>query len=99
MERRERKTMSRPVQVIESRIQAPVTDGGYASFLRNVAAAMRRVLMIDYDGTIAPFSNDRFRAFLDRKIPKLLDQIMTECRTRVILITGGPAGRIGPLPG
>src|ERR1041385_5301476 len=76
-----------------------VVDTKYRDFLEQVAGASRRVLMIDYDGTLAPFSNDRARAFPYPTIPRLLDEIMKGCRTRLILITGGPANRIGSLIG
>ncbi len=74
-------------------------DGRYKDFLERAGAATRRVLMIDYDGTVAPFAMDRARAFPYPRVPKLLDAIMKTCGTRLIMITGGPAGRLGPLLG
>src|SRR5262249_16129196 len=74
-------------------------DGRYKDFLELTAEAARRVLMIDYDGTVAPFATDRARAFPYPRVAKLLEIVMKQCRTRVIMITGGPAHRVGPLLG
>lgn len=68
-------------------------------FLEQVARASERVLMLDYDGTIAPFSALRHRAFPYATVPDLLDSIMCTCRTRVLLISGRPAREIPPLLG
>jgi trehalose-phosphatase len=61
--------------------------------------ARDRVLLLDYDGTIAPFSVQRHRAFPYPTIPELLDCIMSTCRTRVLLISGRSAREIPPLLG
>jgi len=57
------------------------------------------VLLLDYDGTIAPSSAQRHRAFPYPTIPELLDCIMSTCRTRVLLISGRSAREIPPLLG
>ena len=46
--------------------------------------------MLDYDGTLAPFTADRTRAFPYREIPHTVSQIM-QCKTRVVLVSGRPA--------
>lgn len=61
-----------------------------AAFLEKVRRASSRVLLLDYDGTLAPFTPDRDRAFPYREIPALVSQIM-RCGTRVVLISGRPA--------
>jgi trehalose-phosphatase len=61
--------------------------------------ARDRVLLLDYDGTIAPSSAQRHRAFPYPTIPELLDCIMSTCRTRVLLISGRSAREIPPLLG
>jgi trehalose 6-phosphate phosphatase len=68
-------------------------------FFREVSAAQKRVLILDYDGTIAPFCRDRRRAFPYQGVPELLCRIATACRTRVIVITGRAADEIVPLVG
>jgi trehalose 6-phosphate phosphatase len=68
-------------------------------FFDQLCRARDRVLLLDYDGTIAPFSAQRNRAFPYPTVPELLDCIMSTCRTRVMLISGRPAREIPPLLG
>ena len=62
----------------------------YASFFAQVRQSSKRVLMLDYDGTLAPFTPDRTRAYPYREIPSLVSQIMGR-NTRVVLISGRAA--------
>lgn len=61
-----------------------------APFLGRVRTAASRALLLDYDGTLAPFTADRARAFPYREIPELVSQIMRH-NTRVVLISGRAA--------
>jgi trehalose 6-phosphate phosphatase len=61
-----------------------------ASFLERLRDATSRALLLDYDGTLAPFTPDRTRAFPYREIPELVANIMRH-DTRVVLISGRPA--------
>jgi len=61
-----------------------------ASFLERVRRATSRALLLDYDGTLAPFTPDRTRAFPYREMPELVSKIM-RYRTRVVLISGRAA--------
>jgi trehalose-phosphatase len=72
---------------------------GYDRFMQDVAAAKERVLVLDYDGTIAPFSAHRLRAFPYPGVPELLHQIMKDCRTRLIVASGRAAHELIPLLG
>jgi trehalose 6-phosphate phosphatase len=69
------------------------------SFFKRVAAAKLRVLVVDYDGTLAPFNSNRHRAIPYPKIPDHLRRIITTCNTRVIVISGRAAHEVGPLLG
>jgi trehalose-phosphatase len=60
------------------------------AFFERVGQSPARALLLDYDGTLAPFTLDRARAFPYREIPELIAQIMRH-RTRVVLISGRPA--------
>lgn len=64
------------------------------SFMDEVAAAEERVLLLDYDGTLAPFTADRKHALPWAPVPKLIEVLMTACRTRVVLITNRAAEEI-----
>jgi trehalose-phosphatase len=68
-------------------------------FFRLVSAATKRVLLIDYDGTIAPFRAERSRAIPYPGVLPLLDRINRHCGTRLIVLTGGSAVRIRSLLG
>ena len=67
------------------------------SFLRKVAAAKHRILIVDYDGTLAPFNANRHRATPYSEIPDCLRCIMDSCSTRVIVISGRAADEVPPL--
>jgi trehalose 6-phosphate phosphatase len=66
-------------------------------FMSTASFGHSRALLLDYDGTIAPFVSDRSRAYPYASIPELLDTIMTDCETRVAVISGRPARDIPTL--
>ncbi len=68
-------------------------------FFSELSRARARLLLLDYDGTIAPFSVDRSQAFPYSLVPELLDCIINGCRTRVVVISGRPAREVPPLLG
>jgi trehalose-phosphatase len=72
---------------------------GYARFLQDVAAAKQRVLILDYDGTIAPPCANRLRAIPYPGITALLHQILTRCSTRLIVTSGRAAHEVMSLLG
>jgi trehalose 6-phosphate phosphatase len=59
----------------------------YGPFLERLASAPARILLLDYDGTLAPFQNDRSRAVPYPEVLPLLARIMAQ-GTRVVLISG-----------
>src|SRR5438067_8323275 len=64
-----------------------------ATFFEHLRRAPSRALLLDYDGTLAPFTADRERAFPFPEIPELVSQIM-RTGTRVVLISGRPATQL-----
>lgn len=68
-------------------------------FLAQLARARQAALLLDYDGTLAPFSEQRQRALPYPGVPTLLKEIMDEGSTRVVMITGRPAGEVVRLLG
>jgi trehalose 6-phosphate phosphatase len=72
---------------------------GYGRFLQDVAAAQERVLILDYDGTIAPFTAQRLRAVPYAGVREILQRIATKCGTRLIVATGRAAHELIPLLG
>lgn len=69
-----------------------IGDKRYA-FLR-APMARERVLLLDYDGTLAPFTSDRDHAYPYEGIPELLDEIIENCDTRVVVVSGRSAEEI-----
>ena len=62
------------------------------AFFEDLKRARERALLLDYDGTLAPFHINRLAAFPYLGIPELLlSIIMGSTRTRVVFITGRSA--------
>ena len=59
-------------------------------FFEQLRRSQKRTLLLDYDGTLAPFTPDRTRAFPYREIPELVGKIM-RTGTRVVLVSGRAA--------
>ncbi len=69
------------------------------NFFREVAQARQSALLLDYDGTLAPFQRIRHEARPYPGVTALLREIMATGRTRVALITGRRAHEVVPLLG
>jgi len=69
------------------------------AFFHAFAGAARPVLLLDYDGTLAPFRIDRFKARPWAGVRKLLTRIQNQGLTRVEVVTGRPAAEVAPLLG
>lgn len=68
-------------------------------FLGTVARAQQSLLLLDYDGTLAPFRKERDQAFPYRGSAQLLEEIVGSGRTRVVIISGRDACETIPLLG
>lgn len=66
-------------------------------FFSAFAGAPNPVLLLDYDGTLAPFRLDRFQAHPWSGVRELIHRIQQQGRTRMAMITGRPAREIAPL--
>jgi trehalose 6-phosphate phosphatase len=66
-------------------------------FMGVVARSAVSVLLLDYDGTLAPFSLSRQQAVPYPGMAALLQEIITNGRTRVVIITGRNADDVIPL--
>jgi trehalose-phosphatase len=63
-------------------------------FFKNFAGAATRLLLLDYDGTLAPFRVDRFQAAPWAGVRGLLNQIQAQGKTQLQVVSGRPAGEI-----
>jgi len=66
-------------------------------FFSAFTGAARPSLLLDYDGTLAPFRVDRFQARPWAGVRELLKCIQNQDRTRMAVVTGRPAAEILPL--
>jgi len=66
-------------------------------FFHTFSNGHQPLLLVDYDGTLAPFRVDRFKARPWTGVPEALGRIQRQGRTRMVVITGRPAREIGPL--
>lgn len=74
---------------------APILDRFFSGF----TPERHPLLLLDYDGTLAPFRVDRFQAVPWPGARELLQQIQDRHDTRMAVVTGRPAAEIGPLLG
>src|SRR6185437_15422137 len=65
-------------------------DDVCTAFFERLRQASSRVLLLDYDGTLAPFTPDREHAFPYPGIPELISRIV-RAGTRVVLVSGRAA--------
>jgi trehalose 6-phosphate phosphatase len=68
-----------------------------AQFMNAVAQSSASALLLDYDGTLAPFCLNRQQALPYPGMTALLQEIIDNGRTRVVIITGRNAHEVGPL--
>lgn len=74
---------------------SPILD----AFFRRFTQAASSLLMLDYDGTLAPFQVDRYQAVPWPGVRELLNLIQCRTNTRMVVITGRPADEIASLLG
>jgi trehalose 6-phosphate phosphatase len=66
---------------------------------RDVSRARQSALVLDYDGTLAPFQLNRAEAVPYEGVSQLLQQIISTGRCRVVFVTGRRAEELIPLLG
>ena len=76
-----------------------VIDTEIQEFMERVGHSPVSALLLDYDGTLAPFSIDRRHAVPYPGIRALLQDIIDTRRTRVVIVTGRSAEEVNPLLG
>lgn len=64
------------------------------SFFSVFQPGTRPLLLLDYDGTLAPFRVDRFKARPYTGVREAIARILHQGRTRLVVITGRPAREI-----
>jgi len=69
------------------------------TYLLSLRKASSRILLLDYDGTLAPFRVERNEAFPYEGIPELLNRIMDNGNNRLVIISGRAVSDIVSLLG
>jgi len=69
------------------------------SFFEQLGRAPRALLILDYDGTLAPFQNDPQNAVPYPGVCQALDRIMEDTDTRVVIVSGRWSRDLAPLLG
>ncbi len=69
----------------------PQAQSTVEPFLRTVADASRSLLLLDYDGTLAPFCKQRDQAFPYPGVTSVLQRIIQNSHIRVVIISGRDA--------
>ena len=75
----------------------PEAENRLQAFFGTFAGRANPLLLLDYDGTLAPFRVDRFKARPWAGVRELLAKIQRQGRTRIVVITGRPAAEIAPM--
>jgi trehalose-phosphatase len=71
-------------------LRGSVTTRSLDAFLQQLKTAPSSALLLDYDGTLAPFDVDRNRAFPYPGTISILEKIAQSGATKVIVISGRP---------
>ena len=72
-------------------------DSRVEEFFAGFANGVASLLLLDYDGTLAPFHVDRFQAYPFAGVREVIARIQEQSLTRIAVITGRPAREILPL--
>jgi trehalose 6-phosphate phosphatase len=73
------------------------TSGAIADLFHQLDQATSSALLLDYDGTLAPFQIERDRAYPYPGVLRLLQEILRSRRTRIVIITGRPIHEVQAL--
>ncbi|WP_158751020.1 trehalose-phosphatase [Acidobacterium sp. S8] len=65
-----------------------------ADFFQRFDRSMTARLLLDYDGTLAPFQADRHKAYPYPGIMPILDRIIRSGRTKITVVSGRPVSEI-----
>lgn len=77
----------------------PETQLHLDRFFRTLERAPQSLLMLDYDGTLAPFRQERDQAFPYAGVAQALQEIIRGGHTRVVIVSGRDASETVPLLG
>jgi trehalose 6-phosphate phosphatase len=73
---------------LEEKLVEPATQYDVAEFFEKVAQAPKSALLLDYDGTLAPFRIERDKAVPYPGVTNMLQEILSTTRTQIFIVTG-----------
>jgi trehalose-phosphatase len=73
--------------------------GNLENFWRKLQNVSQRVLLLDYDGTLAPFQTERDKAFPYPGVREILEKIQSSGQTRLVIVSGRAVADLLPLLG
>lgn len=73
------------------------TDTVPSAFFERLHTAPASYLLLDYDGTLAPFQTERLFAYPYPEVVPLLQRILDTGASRIVIITGRPIAELQPL--
>jgi trehalose 6-phosphate phosphatase len=88
---------TKPRSTARQQTLTPATEGRLRDFFAAVHDAPQAILLLDFDGTLAPFRIDRYQARPYAGVRRLIEQIQKRDRTRLAVVTGRPAEEIAPV--
>ena len=79
-------------------VETPLSDlAALSDFLDRMKSAPASALLLDYDGTLAPFRMERDQAYPYAEVVPILEQIVGLGKTRVVIISGRPVSEVKDL--
>jgi trehalose-phosphatase len=72
-------------------------DRDLPEFFRKLRTSKSRLLLLDYDGTLAPFTNRRDEAVPYPGVRARLEAITADSKTRLVIISGRPVSEVSTL--
>lgn len=86
-----------PIKLAMMEILNP--DISLGDFFESLASASEKILMLDYDGTLAPFVEEREKAVPYPGIRKRLKKLIASADTRMVIVSGRAVADLMPLIG
>jgi trehalose 6-phosphate phosphatase len=80
-------------------LQFLTSDIDLDAFFDHVRVADHRLLLLDYDGTLAPFNVDRAKAVLYPAVKKVLPDLLRLPNSRTVIVSGRPVADLVALIG
>lgn len=87
-------TLMQTQKVAAAQHTRALTGKARSTLIQQYAAASRRALFLDYDGTLVPFTGDPKQARPDAEVLALLAALASEPGNEVIMISGRPRAQL-----